>query len=36
MKTSSVRRHISTIGKQLGTTSRIAMGAAVARRGWID
>lgn len=36
MKTSSVRRHISTIGKHLGTTSRIAMGAAVARRGWID
>ncbi|GAA1801815.1 LuxR C-terminal-related transcriptional regulator [Actinomadura chokoriensis] len=36
MKTSSVRRHISTIGRHLGTTSRIAMGAAVARRGWID
>ncbi|MEU8802432.1 LuxR C-terminal-related transcriptional regulator [Spirillospora sp. NPDC048819] len=35
-KTSSVRRHVSAIGKHLGTTSRTAMGAAAARRGWID
>ena len=36
LKTSSVRRHISVIGKHLGTTNRVAMGAAVARRGWLD
>ncbi|MFG2245765.1 LuxR C-terminal-related transcriptional regulator [Spirillospora sp. NPDC048823] len=36
LQTSSVRRHVSAIGKYLGTTSRIAMGAAVARRGWLD
>ncbi|NDU73819.1 hypothetical protein GWI34_14400 [Actinomadura sp. DSM 109109] len=35
LKTSSVRRHVSAISKELGTTSRVAMGAAAARRGWI-
>ncbi|URM97415.1 LuxR C-terminal-related transcriptional regulator [Actinomadura madurae] len=35
MNASSVRRHISAISKELGTGSRVAMGAAAVRRGWI-
>lgn len=35
MKAGSVRRHISVISRQLGTGSRVAMGAAAVRRGWI-
>ncbi|MFD0692454.1 LuxR C-terminal-related transcriptional regulator [Actinomadura fibrosa] len=35
-KPGSVGRHIGQISRHLGTTSRIAMGAAAARRGWLD